>query len=244
MLSSSEPGLSGHPLWRRLAPAGQCEVCRSWSDEALCDECIACYAAPLPRCERCGLALATAQTVCGECLRDPPPFQACVCALDYAFPWDALIARFKFNGQVELAQVLVSRLHHAVQQSRHTLPELLVPVPLSTARLAQRGYNQAWQLARQLAHRLSIAASPALLQRPVDTAHQADLPLRERRRNLIGAFYVDPGLRTRIQHRHVALLDDVMTSGSTLREATGTLLRAGARRVDVWVLARTPAPQR
>ncbi|MEO7854339.1 MAG: ComF family protein [Rubrivivax sp.] len=244
MLSSPERGLSGHPLGGRLAPAGQCEVCRSWSGAALCGECIACFAAPVTRCARCGLALATAQAVCGECLRDPPPYQACVCAVDYAFPWDALIARFKFNGQVELAQVLALQLHRAVQHSAHPLPEWLVPVPLSTARLAERGYNQAWQLARQLANRLSIAASAALLQRPVDTAHQADLPLRERRSNLRGAFFIDPRQQARIVQRHVALIDDVMTSGATLREATTTLLRAGARRVDVWVLARTPAPRR
>ncbi len=197
---------------------------------------------PVSRCERCGLALATVQAVCGECLRDPPPYRSCCCGVDYAFPWDRLIGRFKFNGQVELSRVLSERLLQAVRQRGDALPELLLPVPLSRPRLAERGYNQAWLLTRRLSKALVIEASVTLLQRPVDTAHQAELPLAQRRGNLRGAFLVDAGQRPRIEQRHVALIDDVMTSGATLREATTTLLRAGAKRVDVWVLARTPAP--
>jgi len=224
--------------------SGQCEVCRSWGRGALCEDCLGAYAVAVSRCERCGLALASAQAVCGDCLRDPPPYQACCCGVDYGFPWDRLIARFKFNGHVELSQMLAARLLQAVRERGDARPELLLPVPLSRSRLAERGYNQAWLLTRRLSKALSIEASATLLQRPLDTAHQADLPLARRRSNLRAAFIVDHSQRQRIEQRHIALVDDVMTSGATLREATTTLLRAGARRVDVWVLARTPAPRR
>ena len=81
----------------------------------------------------------------------PPPFEHTVCAADYAFPWDALIAAFKFHGRVELAAALAERLLAAVRASAAPPPQLVVPVPLAPARLAERGYNQAWELARRLA---------------------------------------------------------------------------------------------
>jgi len=176
-------------------------------------------------------------------MRDPPPFQRCVCALDYAFPWDGLITDFKFNARVELARPLASQLLQAVRHASADQSELLLPVPLSRGRLAERGYNQAWEIARHVARSLGAPASASVLERPVETAHQADLPLAQRLLNLRGAFFVHPRRRDAIAHRHVALVDDVMTSGATLREAAATLLRAGASRVDAWVLARTPPPQ-
>jgi ComF family protein len=242
MLPLRAPGLLRRQMRARVAFAGQCEICRGWGRGAVCDECLAACSTSVSRCERCGLALATAQAICGDCLRVPPPYQSCCCGVDYSFPWDRLIGRFKFNGQVELSRVLCARLLRAVQQRGGARPELLLPVPLSLPRLAERGYNQSWLLTRRLSKALAIDASATLLQRPVDTAHQAGLPLARRRGNLRGAFIVDAGQRQRIEQRHVALIDDVMTSGATLREATTTLLRAGAKRVDVWVLARTPAP--
>ncbi len=244
MLSSCEPGLRVRRQGLRLRLAGQCEVCRGWGRGSVCDDCLNAASIPVLRCERCGLALASTQPVCGDCLRHPPPYRSCICAVDYAFPWDRLIGRFKFNGQVELSAVLAERLLQAVHQRQDPRPDLLLPVPLSQPRLAERGYNQAWLLARRLSKALVIEASATLLHRPVDTSHQADLPLAQRRSNLRGAFLVDTAQRQHIEQRHVALLDDVMTSGATVREATTTLLRAGAKRVDVWVLARTPAPRR
>jgi ComF family protein len=189
------------------------------------------------------LRLQAAASHCGTCLRDPPPLQCCVCAVDYTFPWSDLIADFKFNTRVELARPLAGQLLQAVLRTPGERPELLLPIPLSRGRLAQRGYNQAWELTRHLARSLGIACSAHVLERPVDSAHQADLPLAQRLQNLRGAFFVSPQLRGRVAQRHVALVDDVMTSGATLREAAATLLRAGASRVDAWVLARTPPPQ-
>lgn len=181
-----------------------------------------------------------AAPACGDCLRDPPPFEHTVCAADYDFPWDGLIAAFKFRGRVELASTLAMRLAHAVRNAAHPLPELVVAVPLSAARLAERGYNQSWELARRLAAELRIAADATLLQRPVETSQQAELKRDQRRQNLRSAFMADPRRRSALAGRRVALVDDVMTTGATAREAAAVLLRAGAAAVDLWVLARTP----
>lgn len=218
----------------------QCEVCRQWSGAALCDGCVGRYAAPRLRCACCGIALGTAAPRCGECLRDPPPFEHRVCVADYGFPWDALIGAFKFRGRVELAGLLAARLVAAVRAAARPLPALVLPVPLSPQRLAERGYNQAWEVARRAAAALHLPADATLLQRPLDTAHQADLGRRERQHNLRTAFMADPRRREPLQGARVALVDDVMTTGATAREASGVLRRAGAAAVELWVLARTP----
>ncbi len=231
--------LSANPARRALLPS-QCEVCRSWADAALCAACVARFAAPRPRCARCGLGLGAAAAACGVCLHEPPPFERTVCVADYGFPWDRLIADFKFHGRAELAGVLAERLVVAVREAEAPRPDTVVAVPMSAARLAQRGYNQAWELARRVAAALAVPASATLLQRPVDAAHQIELGRAERQRNLRNAFMVDPPQRAAVQGRRLALVDDVMTTGATAHAAAAALLRAGAAAVDVWVLARTP----
>ena len=218
----------------------QCEVCRQWSAQALCSDCVARFAAPQPRCRCCGLHLGLAAAACGHCLRNKPPFQHTVCVAEYGFPWDHLIADFKFNGRAELAALLAHHLLNAVRAAALPLPQLVLPVPLSAARLAERGYNQAWELARRVAAALKVPAEATLLQRPLDSAHQALLSRTERQRNLRTAFMADPRRRAQLQGQRVALVDDVMTTGATAGEAATVLLRAGASAVDIWVLARTP----
>jgi ComF family protein len=164
-----------------------------------------------------------------------------VCAQDYAFPWSDLVGDFKFKGDVALARLLAQQLADALRQAPQALEvDLVLPVPLSAARLQERGFNQSWELARRLGQIFGLTCHADLLQRPVDTAHQVDLSLQERDRNLRGAFMVTPGQHQKIAGRRVAVVDDVMTTGATLREATRTLLRAGAFSVDVWTVARTP----
>jgi ComF family protein len=222
----------------------QCEVCHQWGRLQVCVGCMQRFAAPQPRCVSCGLRLALAQsdaqTPCGDCVLHPPPFAHTVCAADYGFPWDDLVTRFKFHQQPELSRALAEVLAQAVKQSKLPLPQRVLPVPLAAPRLAQRGYNQAWELARRVARILNLPADANLLWRVLDTAHQAQLHRAERQRNLSGAFMVNPALLQRCVGQHVVLVDDVMTTGATLREAAGALLQAGAKQVDVWVLARTP----
>ncbi len=218
-----------------------CEVCRSWSGAALCPACVARFAAPRPRCARCGIGLAQAAAACGACLREPPPFERTVCVADYGFPWDRLIADFKFHGRAELAGALAEQLTLAVGAAGLRLPDGVLPVPLSDKRLAERGYNQAWELARRVAGALAIPATATLLRRPLDAAHQIELDRPARQRNLRRAFMVDPAQRAGVPGRRFALVDDVMTTGATAHAAADALRRAGAAAVEVWVLARTPA---
>jgi ComF family protein len=180
--------------------------------------------------------------MCGRCLADPPSFDTCVVGCDYAFPWDRLIADFKFNGRVELAAPLAQRLLAAIERDAHPLPQRVLPVPLAPQRLAERGYNQAWELARRVARALGRPADAELLARPLAGARQAELGLAQRRQNLKRAFVPNPRRHASLQGQHVAVVDDVMTSGATLREAAAALRRGGAARVDAWVLARTAAP--
>jgi ComF family protein len=229
-----------HLALAQLPLPSQCEVCRTWAHAALCPDCVARFAAVVPRCPRCGLRLGLPAPACVACLRQAPPFERTVCVADYAFPWQQLIADFKFRGRVELARLLSERLLAAVRVAGASAPGLVLPVPLAPQRLAERGYNQAWELARRVAAALGLPAVPDLLLRPLATAQQAELGRAERQRNLRTAFMVDPRRRGELQGRRVALVDDVMTTEATAREASATLLRAGAAAVDVWVLARTP----
>ncbi len=228
------------PAAARWRLPGQCEVCRVWCQGGVCADCLARFAPPATRCPRCGLRVGAALSSCGGCLREPPPFERTVCGVDYDFPWNKLIAGFKFHGRVELAALLAERLLQALREAAEPLPELVLPVPLAASRLAERGYNQAWELARRLAPALGLAADAELLQRPLAAGPQAALGRAERLAHLRGVFMVDPRRRAELQGRRVALVDDVFTTGATAREAAATLLRSGAAAVQVWVVARTP----
>lgn len=189
------------------------------------------------RCLGCGLRLSVGGARCGACLDTPLPFERCLCAVDYGAPWDRLIAGFKYGGQVDLADILSARLHQALDDAA-AWPDLVLPVPLAPERLAERGYNQAWELARRVARRAGRPASATALQRPLARAPQAGLGRQERRRNLQGAFAVPDA--SRVAGLRVALVDDVLTTGATAAEATQALRAAGVRAVQVWALARTP----
>jgi ComF family protein len=229
---------------------GLCGICRQIAHERLCPACLQRHAAARWRCTSCALAVpgdATPQPAwrCGACVLKPPLHGRAIAAVDYGFPWDGLLARFKYHQQAEWARALAPLLRAAVQRAypdASTLPQALLPVPLSPRRLAERGYNQAWELARRLAPALHRPAWADLLQRPLDTRAQAGSTRAQRQGKLGGAFWVPPAAATRLAGLHLALVDDVLTTGATAAACTQELLRAGAARVDVWVLARTPEP--
>jgi len=215
---------------------GQCELCRRWHAGRLCAEC-----APHdhgPRCEGCGLRLAQAGQRCGACLAWARPFEKARCAVDYGHPWSRLIAAFKYHGQVELAGVLAGRLCQALDAETLAWPHTVLPVPLAPERLAERGYNQAWELARRVAAQAGRPAEAQLLQRRCGGVAQAGLTRAERQRNLAGVFSVPRPAA--VAGRRIALVDDVLTTGATAAAATEALLAAGATAVQVWALARTP----
>ncbi len=214
----------------------QCSLCRAWGRGALCGPCRLEATLRRPRCLRCAIALPAGTGLCGACIVSPPPFERTLAALDYAAPWDALIQRFKFREQPELAALLAGLLREAVREE--PVPDLLLPAPLSEARVRERGFNQAWEIAR----RLGPPARCDLLLRIRDTPHQLALPPARRAANVRGAFAVEPLRRAAIEGRRVVVVDDVLTTGATAAEMARTLRQAGAQSVHLWVLARTPAP--
>jgi ComF family protein len=219
-----------------------CAVCRAWAPRRVCTDCWARFDPPIARCRRCALEVPLGVSVCGTCLTDPPPFASSVAALDYDHPWDRLITHFKFHAALDLTPVLSARLLAAVQASAAPQPSMLLPVPLSQQRLRERGYNQAWELTRRLGQALHCQADAKLLLRVKDGPHQLTLPRPQRAANISGAFAVEPLRLNELRGRSVALIDDVMTTGTTAAEATRVLLQAGASDVQVWVVGRTPRP--
>jgi len=202
---------------------------------------------PQARCWTCAArlppeALGHPQPQCGRCLREPPPLDRTVAALDYAFPWDGLLQHFKYHQALDLRESLLERLNTALNAADVVEPDWLLPVPVSNERLRERGYNQAHELARALARRRVLRCDPEMLLRVRHNERQAGLKLEARAANVRGVFAVDPLRLPRLRGCTVALLDDVMTSGATLYELAGVLLQAGVMSVQAWVVARTPEP--
>lgn len=222
--------------WAAAVP-GQCAVCRAWPAQPVCEGCAARFAQPRARCRRCALPVAAGVEVCGHCLRAPPPLDACHAAVSYEFPWSALIVQYKFNGQAGWARSFAS-LMRSTPWVDPALDEadLVLPMPLSRERLAERGFNQALLLARALAADKTRAD---LLLRVRHTAAQASLDRQDRLGNVRGAFAVDPLAAPGVRGRRVVLVDDVMTSGASLFTAAESLRQAGAARVTALVMART-----
>jgi ComF family protein len=209
---------------------GSCFLCRGAARDALCTECeVELPRLPAAVCPRCALA-SPSGAVCGRCLAQPPHFDATVAALWYRFPVDALVQALKFRGELALADFLSSVLRNKIEDPRI---DCVIPVPLSTARLRERGYNQAAEIARRLG---KARVELELCERTRDARPQVELPFDERRRNVRGAFRV----RRDLAGASVAVVDDVMTTGATLDEIARTLKAAGAARVVNWVVARTP----
>ncbi|WKB52060.1 ComF family protein [Eleftheria terrae] len=213
--------------------------------QRVCRDCLLQHATRRPRCKRCALALPAGATtgICGTCLQRPPAFDHAVAALDHAYPWHRLVARLKFESALDLVAplgaCLLDALAAGADHARPT-PQLLLPVPLSRRRLAERGYNQAWELARWLSPRLGVRACATLLQRQHDTLPQLGLPPARRAANVRGAFRVASHEAALLAGRHVAVVDDVMTTGATGAELARALKAAGAASVQLWVLTRTP----
>jgi ComF family protein len=225
-------------LVRRVLPA-RCLLCGA-PGECGRDLCAGCSGDLLPNrpcCPRCALPLEVAAPACGECLHSEPPFEAAWVPFRYEHPLDLLEARFKFHADLAAGRVLASLMLERLAADSPARPQLIVPVPLHPARLGERGYNQALELARPLARVCGIRMCHDLLRRVRATPAQTGLDAKQRRRNLRDAF----ALATRnALPAHVVLLDDVMTTGATLREAARCLRRAGVQRVDAWALARAP----
>lgn len=218
-----------------------CIVCASDDPGGMCPSCEdAMPGYRVPRCPRCAIGAASQEAPCGECLLSPPEFDRTIVLADYAAPLDRVVHALKFGRDASLAAPLGRALARAVQEELASTGYdggVVAAIPLSTARLAERGFNQSLEIARAFAKALSIPLDRRLLRRVRESAPASTLHAGERRRALQGAFACD-SLRER---RCVLLVDDVMTTGATLHEAARTLRAAGASIVINCVIARTPA---
>ena len=221
-------------------PPSRCAVCGTWPARPLCDACVVRFAAARHRCRRCAIPVPEGVDTCGACVREPPPLDACFAAVDYAYPWAGLVARFKFSaepGWAPALAALMARIPGIEKELEQA--DLLLPIPLAPRRLAERGFNQALLLARQLCR---DKVETQLLLRLRETGSQATLDRRARHANVRSAFGVEPLRADEVDGRSVMLVDDVMTSGASLHAAAQALRQAGARRVCAAVLARTEEP--
>jgi ComF family protein len=194
-------------------------------------------------CQTCALPLPAAGLFCGQCLNHPPAFERVIAPWTYSFPVDSLITRFKHSAKWPLGRLLSELLGQALQHRYEVdldRPDILIPVPLAKPRLRKRGFNQAAMLARWLSVNLDLACDERLLWRTQDTEAQQELNADARQRNLRNAFAMAPDAV--VTGKHLALVDDVLTTGATAHTLARLLMGAGAARVDVYCLARTPKP--
>ena len=224
------------PEVQNLLLPERCVLCRASCEHTLCTPCRDSLPWNRLACPRCARPQSTAPAhLCADCAAEAPEFDAAWSAFRYAEPVAQAIHRLKYHADFRSARWLAEEMVSALAARPEPLPDLLLPVPLHGRRLQKRGYNQALELARRLAGRLVIEVDIKAARRLRATEDQIGKTAPERRRNVKGAFAVEPA---RVRDKHVALLDDVMTTGSTLAELARACRKAGAARIEVWTAAR------
>jgi len=215
---------------RGLVPQS-CQLCGADGAAPICPPCLDDLPwLPLERCAVCAVPI-TLGHVCGACLNRPPRFESVEALLAYRFPVDALICAYKYGRRLALGRVMGEWLGRQVARD----VDVIVPMPLSDQRLAERGFNQALEIARAAAAASGVPLLARACRKVADTPPQAALPWKERAKNVRRAFVCDAD----VEDLRVAVVDDVLTTGATLNELARVLLKAGATAVRGWVVART-----
>jgi ComF family protein len=211
----------------------QCLICHNKSTQfpSLCSGCITLLSHADFNCDKCGIKLQTNQTICGACLSAPPQFNHTSYVCDYQPPIDKWVMALKFGKKILFSKLIAELMLPIINNEKSHF--VLVPVPLHKSRLRKRGYNQAYEIAKELAI-LSGKQLLTPLLRHKNTEMQAQLKFKQRAKNVKNAFTMKEAL----SHRHIILIDDVMTSGNTLNECAKVLKKAGAQDVKVLVFAR------
>jgi ComF family protein len=200
----------------------------------VCTELLAPYTGP--RCPHCALPKEKEAAACGECPTKKPPWES----LSFHGLYDGLLAdlikEFKYEGALGRSRFLQLLTAAAFKAEEGKAPDMIVPIPLHEKRLRERGFNQSLELSRLLAKKLGIPICCEALARSRYTVAQAKLKGQERRENLKGVFVAREEL---VQGKRVLLVDDVMTTGTTLVEAGNAFRAVGAQALDVLIAART-----
>lgn len=229
----------------RVLTESDCLLCHGATSEAsrICRGCTLDLPWNLNACRRCAEPLGshTGNThTCGACMALEPAFDRCLTAFTFAFPIRHAIHQFKYSQQRYWAKPLSCCLYTVIEQDtkpdQH--PDVLMPVPMDSEKKRQRGIHHSEVLARQLAQLLSLPVDNKTLQKIRSTSSQSRLSKGERQRNLRGSFRV----RTKPPYRHVAIVDDVITTGATAETLAILLKQHGVEDVSIWCIARTPPP--
>lgn len=226
----------------RITIRGLCWLCQQplhFSRHGICSFCVRNLPPPPPCCPRCGLPSASQTFDCGRCLNKPPPWDAMIYSTDYLPPLSGLVMRLKFSRQPELAvtlaRLLLLRWLTRFRAGDVVRPDVVLSVPLHRRRYFSRGYNQSELLAQPLARWLGSQFRPQALRRIRSTPPQQHLSEAARKLNLRNAFLCTENF----QGKHVALIDDVVTTGSTLREISKILRNQGVVSLQIWCICRT-----
>ncbi len=218
--------------------SGICFLCQAplKRPSAICDACSRDLPLNQPACPACAIPVIQAGH-CAACLQaNSPLIQRALCVYRYEFPLSTLIQQMKFHAHMGVAEFLGEKIADQLLVSGAPLPQAIIPVPLHPRRLAYRGYNQAAVLAAKISQRTGVPADFQMCRRLRHTVPQTELPADERRKNIRGVFKISG--TTVAGYRHIAIVDDVVTTGSTVAEIARLFLRAGTGRVDAWACAR------
>jgi ComF family protein len=233
-------------LSQNLLPS-KCLLCASTLPNGLL--CLGCQL-DLPHlshknlCQQCGLQIESLSNFCGHCLHQPPAFESSIIPFAYDYPLNGLIHQFKYRRHLTcgklLGQMLAEHLKHCAQDDdAWRAPDLLIPAPMHWLKRWQRGFNQAEFLAQHVARELHIPLASGIVKRTHKTPAQKELTRAERQQNLRKAFAISEKNRAHIKGKRIAIIDDVVTTTATVRELSQLLIKAGAKEVQVWALART-----
>lgn len=201
------------------------------SQLSLCTDCLASLPeAPSPNCAQCGLPALS--QVCGSCLKNKPSYDATHALFSYGFPVDAVLQHYKYSNALYLSQTLGRLLQEKILTDDY---DVIIPMPLHPSRIKERGFNQSLEVAKVMAKHHSIRLDSSSCHRIKNTPPQASLAPKERIKNMQGAF----DCTADFSGQHIALVDDVMTTGASLNALAKTLKEAGATKVSCYVIART-----
>lgn len=216
-----------------------CPLCKEPSRQRICAACTEMLPRIQQQCFQCGLPLEFTDTSnnalrCGQCVKSPPAFDRCISPLHYGLPTSQFITQLKFQHKLYYAPVLAELLITKIEQQAEGLPECIIPVPLHKKRLRQRGFNQALEIARPIAKHYGIKLDAGCCQRVIATLPQMEQSKKARQQNIRHAFKASPIFH----YKHIAIVDDVMTTGQTVNELAKLLRQHGAERIQIWSAAR------
>ena len=215
-----------------------CALCGEEGRRLVCSACCS----DLPRlmlvCARCGLP--SHNSVCAACLVNPPRWQHLVAPFSFAYPIDKIIHAFKYSGAIFWHSFLAAEMVRRGLTLKVPIPDVLIPVPMHPRRLADRGFNQALELARGIGREMDVPILAGATARTESGLPQVGLSAGKRWQNIRGAF---TATLSDAAPRSVAIVDDILTTGATANELAQVLRRTGIKKIQVWVVARTQGPQ-